>query len=62
MCVSADIWGLCPACERWFRCERWFDRSAPQPVCEQCGAEPVEIENRSFATVQVGLPVQRAAN
>lgn len=46
--MQVDIWGLCPTCEQWFRCERWFDRTAPQPTCGRCGAEPVAIENRAL--------------
>lgn len=60
--MHADIWGLCPNCDRWFRCEGWFDRRAPQPVCDRCGLEPVAIENRSLALGDVAGEIRRAAS
>jgi hypothetical protein len=51
-----DIWGLCPSCDRWFRCEGWFDRTAPHPACRHCDAEPVAIENRLARALVVTDP------
>ncbi len=45
--TRVKIWGLCGACDRWFYCAGWFDRSKPAPVCPACGAEPRAIENRA---------------
>lgn len=44
--MTADIWGLCDICDRWFFCPDWFDKQAPQPCCPVCSAEPSAIENR----------------
>lgn len=46
--VCPEIWGLCPSCERWFYCERWFDRTASAPTCPACSSDPVAIENRAL--------------
>ncbi|HWB71433.1 MAG TPA: hypothetical protein VG452_04380 [Egibacteraceae bacterium] len=45
--MAAEIWGLCRACNRWFYCERWFDKTAPAPTCPGCGSDPSAIENRA---------------
>lgn len=47
--VYTEIWGFCPDCERWFYCERWFDKTGPAPVCPVCSSNPVAIEDRSRA-------------
>jgi hypothetical protein len=43
--MDAEIWGRCPTCDRWFYCEGWLDRDAPEALCPVCRAEPVEIVN-----------------
>lgn len=35
-----EIWGLCPKCRSWFRCDTWFDRSVPTPTCPSCALLP----------------------
>lgn len=45
--VRAQIWGLCPSCQRWFYCEGWFDKTAAEPTCPVCAWEPVAIEHRA---------------
>lgn len=35
-----DIWGQCPKCRSWFRCDTWFDRSVPTPSCPSCALLP----------------------
>jgi hypothetical protein len=44
-----DIWGHCPACDRWFYCPiDDGDRQAePTWLCPVCRAEPTAIENRA---------------
>jgi hypothetical protein len=49
-----DIWGLCPTCDTWFPCERWFDRAAPEPTCPSCGEAPTAIENRTVVVPLTG--------
>ncbi len=46
-----DIWGLCPTCSAWFRCEDWFDRSEPEPTCPTCDEAATAIENRAVVVV-----------
>lgn len=35
-----EIWGQCPKCSIWFRCDTWFDRSVPTPTCQTCALSP----------------------
>lgn len=49
---SADIWGYCDSCSRWFACPRWMDKQAAQPECPVCLSEPSKIENRAYAEAQ----------
>lgn len=52
--MTADIWGFCDICDRWFFCQDWFDKQAPQPCCPVCSAEPSAIENRNASDHSVG--------
>lgn len=44
--TQLEIWGLCPKCKNWFRCDDWFDRSVPLPTCSACHLSPHDIEYR----------------
>lgn len=46
-----EIWGLCPKCREWFRCDDWFDRSVPLPTCSTCHLSPHDIEYREAQAV-----------
>lgn len=48
--ATADIWGYCDHCRRWFTCPRWFDKQAPQPVCPVCLTEPSAIKDRALTS------------
>lgn len=45
---TADIWGHCESCERWFACPTWFDKQSAQPLCPVCLSEPAAIVNRAL--------------
>lgn len=45
---TADIWGHCEWCRRWFACPTWFDKHAAQPLCPVCLSEPAAIVNRAL--------------
>lgn len=53
-----ETWGYCRPCARWFYCPKWFDKTAPQPLCPVCDSEPTAIESRDPAPqpVQVVHP------
>jgi hypothetical protein len=51
--MTAEIWGYCPDCRRWFYCDGWFRRDLPAPTCPVCGMEPTAIENRAGGVVVV---------
>lgn len=42
--LSADYWGYCDGCKRWF----YWGRIAPEEaVCPVCGIAPAKIEDRT---------------